>query len=115
MTAPDPGDVVLVNFPGVEGIKRRPAIVISSQTYHATRPDVIVELITTRIAVANGPTDCLLEDWEEAGLRQRSAFRTYLATMLQVDVIARIGRLSDRDWKSVCVSVRKGLAALEEQ
>jgi mRNA interferase MazF len=44
----NPGDVVTVDFPGVAGIKRRPAVVLSSSTYHATRPDVIVGLITTQ-------------------------------------------------------------------
>lgn len=41
------GDKVKVDFPGVTGVKRRPAVVLSSATYHATRPDVIVGLITT--------------------------------------------------------------------
>jgi mRNA interferase MazF len=38
----NPGDVVTVDFPGVTGIKRRPAVVLSLSTYHANRPDVIV-------------------------------------------------------------------------
>ena len=42
------GDVVTVDFPAVTGIKRRPAVVLSSQTYHANRPDVIVGLITSQ-------------------------------------------------------------------
>lgn len=33
------GDVVTVDFPAVTGIKRRPAVVLSSETYHANRPD----------------------------------------------------------------------------
>lgn len=32
----NPGDVVTVDFPGVQEIKRRPAVVSSSSTYHAT-------------------------------------------------------------------------------
>jgi mRNA interferase MazF len=115
MISLDPGEVVLVNFPGAEGIKRRPAIVISSPTYHAARPDLILGLVTTQISAATGPTDCLLQDWEEAGLRQRSAFRTYLATMPQAQVIAPIGQLSDRDWQAVCAAVKNGLAVLEDQ
>lgn len=31
------GDVVAVDFPGVNGIKRRPAVVLSSMTYHKNR------------------------------------------------------------------------------
>ena len=29
------GDLVSVDFPGVTGIKRRPAVILSSSTYHA--------------------------------------------------------------------------------
>lgn len=43
----NPGDVVTVDFPGVTGVKRRPAVILSSATYHANRPDVIVGLITS--------------------------------------------------------------------
>lgn len=39
------GDVVTVDFPGVTGVKRRPAVVLSLTKYHANRPDVIVGLI----------------------------------------------------------------------
>lgn len=41
------GDIVTVDFPGITGIKRRPAVVLSSEVYHSLRPDVIVGLITT--------------------------------------------------------------------
>jgi mRNA-degrading endonuclease toxin of MazEF toxin-antitoxin module len=44
MTKSSAGNVVIVDFPGVTGIKRRPAVVLSSNTYHATRPDVIIGL-----------------------------------------------------------------------
>lgn len=35
-------DVVTVDFPDVTGIKRRPAVVLSSTAYHAARSDTIV-------------------------------------------------------------------------
>lgn len=44
----NPGDIVAVNFPGVTGIKRRPAVILSSPVYHAARLDVIVGLITSQ-------------------------------------------------------------------
>ncbi|MDQ3930548.1 MAG: type II toxin-antitoxin system PemK/MazF family toxin, partial [Chloroflexota bacterium] len=53
----NPGDVVILDFPGVQGTKRRPAVVLSSDTYHATRPDLIVGLITSQTTVANNPSD----------------------------------------------------------
>ena len=45
-----PGDVVVVDFPGVVETKRRPAVVISTDEYHKHRPDVIVGMFTTRRA-----------------------------------------------------------------
>jgi mRNA interferase MazF len=42
------GDIVVADFPGVQGLKRRPAIVVSSDDYHQSRPDVILGLITTK-------------------------------------------------------------------
>ncbi|MGC8785016.1 MAG: type II toxin-antitoxin system PemK/MazF family toxin [Armatimonadota bacterium] len=95
-----PGDVVLVDFAGATGIKRRPAVVISSETYHTHRPDVIVGVLTTRVSSATSPTDHVLEDWEEAGLHAPSAFRAYLGTVAAEDV-KTVGRLSQRDWKEV--------------
>jgi len=39
------GDLVSVDFPGVTGIKRRPAVILSSSTYDSIRPDIIVGLM----------------------------------------------------------------------
>ena len=43
-----PGDLITVDFPSVTGVKRRPAIILSSNTYHALRPDIIIGLITSQ-------------------------------------------------------------------
>jgi mRNA interferase MazF len=51
-----PGDVVVLDFPGVTGVKRRPTVVLSSAVYHTSRPDVVVGLITSQ-TIALGPTD----------------------------------------------------------
>ena len=65
------GDIVTVDFPGITGIKRRPAVVLSSEVYHSLRPDVIVGLITTQTRV-QCVTDYLLQDWASSGLRVAS-------------------------------------------
>ena len=95
------GDVVVADFPGVTGVKRRPAVVLSSDTYHAIRPDLIIGLITSQMVAAIGPTDYALLDWASAGLRLPSAFRAFIATVPRSAVTANIGRLSDRDWNAV--------------
>jgi mRNA interferase MazF len=62
------GDVVVVDFPGVTGVKR-PSVVLSSDEYHKVRPDLIVGLITSQTGGATESTDCELKDWASAGLR----------------------------------------------
>ncbi len=110
----DPGDVVVVNFPGVTGMKRRPAVVLSSPEYHASRPDVIVGIITSKTAAALGSTDYALQDWAQAGLRIASAFRCFLATLPPAAEPVVVGHLSERDWDAVCACVKTALAPLDQ-
>lgn len=109
----EPGDIVTVDFPGVTGIKRRPAVVLSSAAYHATRPDTIVGLITTRTS-GLGVTDYELQDWAAAGLRVASVFRSFIVTLPPSANLVYIGQLSERDWTSVRMCVKVALAELED-
>jgi mRNA interferase MazF len=94
------GEVVLVDFPTPRGIKRRPAVVLSTSLYHAHRPDVILGILTTQVSKATAPTDHVLQDWAAAGLHQPSAFRSYLVT-LDDGRLPTIGMLSQSDWQAV--------------
>lgn len=105
-----PGDVVLLDFPGAQGVKPRPAVVVSTALYHSTRPDVIVGPLTSQVAKATAPTDYLLQDWAAAGLHLPSAFRVYLVTVLQSDIHGIVGKLSAQDWNEVQARVRLAVA-----
>ncbi len=105
-----PGDVVVVDFPGVTGIKRRPAVVVSSDVYHSARPDVIVGLITSQVTISLGPTDHALTDWSAAGLRLPSLFRSFLVTLPRTAVYQVAGHLSEQDWLAVRARVGTALA-----
>ncbi len=107
-----PGELVTV-FPGVTGIKRHPAVVLSSAIYHATRPDIIVGLITSQLR-GLGATDYLLQDWQTSGLRVASAFRSFLVTLPAAANILPIGQLSERDWKAVRACVKTALTELDD-
>lgn len=96
----NPGDVVTAEFQGVVSTKRRPALIVSTETYHRERPDVILAIITSQIDKAIAETDYVLQDWKSAGLNQPSAVRVFLLT-LPKDKIKRIGKLSKRDWSEV--------------
>ena len=107
---PDSGEIVVVDFPGVTGTKRRPAVVLSSPTYHAARPDVILGIITTQVSSSNTVTDYILHDWKAAGLRMPSAFRAFLVTLPRSAITARVGRLSKTDWQAVRERLQIALA-----
>ena len=110
----NPGDIVVVDFPGITGIKRRPAVVLSSDVYHSSRPDVIVGLITSHIAVTLGPTDYALQDWAAAGLRIASSFRGFFATLPLSAHHEVVGHLSECDWKAVRACVKAAFAPLDD-
>ena len=105
------GDLVSVDFPGVTGIKRRPAVILSSATYHAIPPDIIVGLITSQIK-GLGDTDYILQDWAVAGLRVESIFRSFIVTLPRSANIIQIGHLSERDWQAVRACIKIAFAEL---
>jgi mRNA interferase MazF len=102
----DAGDIVTVDFPGVNGIKRRPALILSSVTYHSVRPDIIVGLITSQ-TTGLGVTDYVLQDWQAAGLRVSSVFRCFIVTLPPAANPVLVGHLSELDWQGVrrCLNV----------
>jgi mRNA interferase MazF len=103
------GDVIWIEFPGVVQTKRRPAVVLSSSTYHETRPDVIVGLVTSQILQSTARTDFVIQDWRSAGLRLPSAFRAFIVTLPQSAVISTMGTLMPTDWNQVIGRVRIAL------
>jgi mRNA interferase MazF len=105
-----PGDIVVGAFPGAQLTKTRPAVVLSTETYHLHRPDVIVGLITSRIPSPLAPTDCALLDWKQAGLHAASYFRLFPVTLPRQEV-RLIGRLSNLDWESVRACLQAGLGS----
>ena len=105
---PSPGDVVVVDFPGAQGVKRRPAVVLSSAAYHAERPDVILGVLTSNLTAATPTSDHVLQDWKSVGLNQPSAFRAFVQTVAARDVHV-IGKLAPNDWTEVQRRLRTAL------
>ena len=96
------GDVVLVSFLFSEetGAKRRPAVVLSSETYQRGRHDLIAAAITSntnRIFVG----DFLINDWQDAGLLFPSVATGVIRTIKQGMIIRILGSLSHRDMDAV--------------
>lgn len=107
------GDIVLVDFQGAREIKRRPAVVVSTDTYHLVRPDMILGVIATRIDSADTATDYVLQDWQEAGLKRISAFRSYFGTYERSNVSKVIGQLSNLDWNEIQKRLRIAIAVTD--
>jgi mRNA interferase MazF len=107
------GDIITVDFPAVTGVKRRPAVILSSQTYHNIRPDIIIALITTQTKRL-GMTDYALQDWQSSGLRVASIFRSFIVTLPSSTNMILIGQLSDRDWQGVRGCIKIAFAELDD-
>jgi len=105
-------DVVLVPFPfsDLSTTRVRPAVVVSSALYHATEPGLLLAALTSKVAAATGPFDCLLSDWCAAGLRYPSALKPVLFTLDPARVIYRIGALTSADLAQVDQRLRRALA-----
>jgi mRNA interferase MazF len=104
-----PGDIVTVDFPGVTGIKRRPAVVVSTEEYQRHRPDVILAIVTSQVAEAVTPLDYVLQDWAAANLNRASAYRSFLITTPATSV-RLIGHCSVRDWQEIQTRLARAVA-----
>jgi len=97
------GDVLLVPFPfsDLSTTKVRPAVVVSSPTYHKTEPDLLLAAVTSNTDSATQVVDYVLRNWEAAGLRLPSAFKPILFMLDPDRVIHRIGSLTRADLREV--------------
>ena len=86
------GNIVLVGFlfPGQTGIKRRPAVIISSRAYHRGRQEVIIAAITSNITRLL-PGDTLIIGWKESGLLFPSVVTGIIRTVKHDALLRRLG------------------------
>jgi mRNA interferase MazF len=104
------GDVVLVPFPFADqsASKKRPAVVISADSYNQRRPDVIVMAVTSQILQPAGALgEVLIAGWQDAGLPKASLIKPVLATIEQGLIIRKLGALQGDDVQSLRSSLRQ--------
>lgn len=106
------GDVVLIPFPytNLSAAKTRPAVVVSSSTYHATRPELLLAYISSQLSQATPPLDYILADWRGAGLLRPSFVRPKIAAIEPTLVVYQTGTLSSVDLEAVDRSLRQAMA-----
>ena len=102
MTEYNRGDVVLVNFvfSGETGVKRRPAVIVSSDAYHQGRQEAIIAAITSRTdRVLVG--DHLISNWKEAGLLFPSVATGIIRTTRQSMISRKLGVMPKGDMRAI--------------
>ncbi len=85
MTAYKRGEVILAPFPfsNQSAIKKRPAVIISSDNYINTSSDVIIMAITSQIQHISDIGERRLKDWKAEGLLKPSAIKSAVSTLEQ--------------------------------
>ena len=108
MTSYKPGDIIFVNvaFSGEVGYKRRPVVVISNDSFNKAGVKLVAAGITSNITSPFRPGDTLLNDWETAGLIKPSAVRGVLATVDRLDILRKLGVMSEADFKQVMRNIK---------
>lgn len=104
------GDVVLINFIFTDGagVKRRPALVLSTDAYHRGRREAIVAAITSNIERLL-TEDHLIADWKAAGLLYPSTVTGIIRTVKQAMIYRRLGKLAESDMRAVERNLRQML------
>ena len=97
------GDVVLVPFPFTDqsGIKKRPAVVVSSSGYNASRRDIVIMAITSQVRQPPGFGEVTVAGWQATGLIKPSVFKPVFTTIEQSLVVRTMGALSAADAKTL--------------
>lgn len=101
------GDVVLVPFPFTDqrSIKKRPALVVSSDAFHAHRSDLILMAVTSRFRNLR-PGDVEIREWTAAGLLKPSRVKPIVTTLEKRLVLRKLGRLAGTDLQALQKSLR---------
>jgi mRNA interferase MazF len=109
MTGSEFGDVILVPFPFTDQstTKRRPAVVVSSDTYHRERPDLVILAVTSQVRPAAGLGEVAVAKWKEAGLLKPSVLKPVLATIERSLVLRKLGRLEEEDRRELRELLRR--------
>jgi mRNA interferase MazF len=111
MTIDDPGSVVLLPFPftSLNTLKKRPAVVMSCQSYQAATHDSVLAAVTSQIH--DGLGDMAVHNWAEAGLLKPSYLRTgKLITVHEALILKQIGHLASDDWNRAQERLREVIA-----
>ncbi len=97
------GDIVLVAFQFTDRpvFKNRPAVVISSDAYHAGRREVIIVAVTSRIRKPLLVGDHQIARWRDGGLAKPSVVTAIVRTVKAGTITRRLGGLASGDMRAI--------------
>lgn len=103
MTTCSFGEILLVPFPFTDqsDVKKRPAVVVSSNAYNKERPDIVIMAVTSQVRSANYLRDIAVSQWKEAGLLKPSVIKPIFTTIEKGLVIQKLGNLKEKDQASL--------------
>ena len=109
------GDVVLIPFPftNLTATKTRPAVVVSSATYHTVRTELLLVYVSSQISKATPPIDYVLKDWQRSGLPKPSFARPKVAAIEPTLVVHQVGQLTTQDLAEIDRRLRIAMALTE--
>lgn len=97
------GDIVLVPFPFTDqtGIKKRPAVIVSSAAYNSARREVMIMAVTSQARPAGAIGEVHVKDWKGAGLIKPSVVKPVITTIEHTLVIRRLGQLGKEEQQAL--------------
>ncbi len=106
-----PGDVILLSYPFGEGagVRKRPALVISSSAFNRETGELVVAQITSRVSAPARAGDYAIAEWREAKLPRPALVRARLATLARSLVLRRLGSLSEADYQGALAALKSQL------
>lgn len=93
------GDIVLVPFPFTDllNYKKPPAVIISSDSYNAQYPDLIIMAITSQVKTSTQLGEVMITSWQKAGLLKPSMIKPVVATVEKRLILRKLGQLQSVD------------------
>lgn len=107
----NPGDVILLSYPFGEGagVRKRPALVVSSSAFNQETGELIIAQITSRVSAPARAGDYNLAEWREAKLPRPALVRARLATQERSLVLRRLGSLTEADYQGALAALKAQL------
>ena len=103
------GGIVLVPFPFTDqtGIKKRPAVIVSSAAYNQARRDLVIMAVTSQLRPSGAFGEVIVSDWQAAGLIKPSVIKPVITTVEQTLVIRRLGQLKREEQEALRKAISK--------